>query len=160
MLCRVWGAKGGLSSLGLCANTKRLVSGKMIAVIEVTAAVIKRGQEILITQRGEDQHLAGYWEFPGGKVEQGESVFAALQRELLEEVNLTVNASEELMVIEHDYGDKCVRLDVHIVDDFTGTAHGAEGQQGKWVALSELDVYSFPAANVEIIEKIKKKYQG
>ena len=63
------------------------------------------------------------------------------------------------MVIEHDYGDKCVRLDVHIVDDFTGTAHGAEGQQGKWVALSELDSYSFPAANVEIIEKIKQRFE-
>jgi 8-oxo-dGTP diphosphatase len=63
------------------------------------------------------------------------------------------------MVIEHDYGDKCVRLDVHIVDDFTGTAHGAEGQQGKWVALSELDDYSFPAANVEIIEKIKQRFE-
>ena len=67
MLVIMYRVKGGLSSLGLRANTKRLASGKMIAVIEVTAAVIKRGQEILITQRGEGQHLAGYWEFLGGK---------------------------------------------------------------------------------------------
>ncbi len=108
-------------------------------VVHVAVGVIYKDQQLFICKRPDDKHQGGLWEFPGGKVEQGESVFAALQRELLEEVNLTVNASEELMVIEHDYGDKCVRLDVHIVDDFTGTAHGAEGQQGKWVALSELD---------------------
>ena len=129
-------------------------------VVHVAVGVIYKDQQLFICKRPDDKHQGGLWEFPGGKVEQGESVFAALQRELLEEVNLTVNGSEELMVIEHDYGDKFVRLDVHIVDDFTGTAYGAEGQQGKWVALSELDDYSFPAANVEIIEKIKKKYQG
>jgi len=127
--------------------------------IDVAAGLVFHQQKLLITQRLEGSHLAGLWEFPGGKVEQGESVFTALQRELLEEVNLTVNGSEALMVIEHDYGDKCVRLDVHIVDNFTGTAHGAEGQQGKWVAINELDSYAFPAANVEIVEKIKQKYE-
>lgn len=128
-------------------------------VVHVAVGVIYKDQQLFICKRPDDKHQGGLWEFPGGKVEQAESVFAALQRELLEEVNLTVNGSKELMVIEHDYGDKCVRLDVHIVDDFTGVAHGAEGQQGKWVALSELDDYSFPAANVEIIEKIKQKYK-
>ena len=128
-------------------------------VVHVAVGVIYKDQQLFICKRPDDKHQGGLWEFPGGKVEQGESVFVALQRELLEEVNLTVNGSEELMVIKHDYGDKCVRLDVHIVDDFTGTAHGAEGQQGKWVALNELDDYSFPAANVEIIEKIKQRFE-
>ena len=98
-------------------------------------------------KRPDDKHQGGLWEFPGGKVEQGESVFTALQRELLEEVNLTVNGSEELIVIEHDYIEKCELLDVQIVDAFNRTAHGAESQQGKWGALSELDDYNYPAAN-------------
>ncbi len=127
-------------------------------IVHVAVGVIYKDQQLFICKRPDDKHQGGLWEFPGGKVEQGESVFAALQRELFEEVNLTVNDSDELMVIEHDYGDKYVRLDVHIVDDFNGIAHGAEGQQGKWVALSVLDEYTFPAANEAIIAKIKQRY--
>ena len=92
------------------------------------------------------------------KVEAGESVFQALKRELLEEVGLTIHSSSELIIIEHDYGDKCVRLNVHVVSNFNGQAHGAEGQPSEWVSIDELDNYDFPAANVEIISAIKTKY--
>lgn len=59
------------------------------------------------------------------------------------------------MVIEHDYGDKCVKLDIHVVSNFSGEARGAEGQPSEWVAISELGNYDFPAANADIIEKYK-----
>ena len=59
------------------------------------------------------------------------------------------------MVIEHDYGDKCVKLDIHVVSNFSGEARGAEGQLSEWVAISELSHNDFPAANADIIEKIQ-----
>lgn len=131
--------------------------GNMMAkkIVHVVVGVIKADNTLFICKRPDDKHQGGLWEFPGGKVEAGETVFTALKRELQEEVGLTINSSSELMVIEHDYGDKCVKLDVHLVTDFIGQAHGAEGQQSAWVAIAHLDEYNFPAANVEIIEKIK-----
>ena len=124
-------------------------------IVHVAVGVIKAGNTLFICKRPDDKHQGGLWEFPGGKVESGESVFEALKRELHEEVALTINSSSELMVIEHDYGDKCVKLAVHLVTDFSGDAHGAEGQKSAWVEIAKLDEYNFPAANVDIINKVK-----
>ena len=122
-----------------------------IEIVHVAVGVIKKNNAIFICKRADEQHQGGLWEFPGGKVEAGESVFVALKRELIEEVGLTIHSSSQLMVIEHDYGDKCVKLDVHVVSNFSGEAHGAEGQPSEWVAISELENYDFPEANAEII---------
>ncbi|MFQ3203515.1 MAG: 8-oxo-dGTP diphosphatase [Pseudoalteromonas tetraodonis] len=127
-------------------------------IINVAVGVIKKNNNVFICKRADEQHQGGLWEFPGGKVEAGESVFQALKRELFEEVELTIHSSSELVTIEHDYGDKCVRLNVHVVSNFNGQAHGAEGQPSEWVSIDELDNYDFPAANVEIISAIKTKY--
>ncbi|MBH0058371.1 8-oxo-dGTP diphosphatase MutT [Pseudoalteromonas sp. SWXJZ94C] len=129
-----------------------------IEIVHVAVGVIKKNNAIFICKRADEQHQGGLWEFPGGKVEAGESVFVALKRELIEEVGLTIHSSSQLMVIEHDYGDKCVKLDVHIVSNFSGEAHGAEGQPSEWVAISELENYNFPEANAGIIEKIVARY--
>ena len=129
-----------------------------IKIVNVAVGVIKKNNAIFICKRADDQHQGGLWEFPGGKVEANESVFAALQRELIEEVGITIHSSSQLMVIEHDYGDKCVRLDIHVVSNFSGQAHGAEGQPSEWVNISELTNYDFPAANAEIIEKLQSRY--
>jgi len=127
-------------------------------IVNVAVGVIKKNNAIFICKRADEQHQGGLWEFPGGKVETGESVFAALKRELSEEVGITIHSSSQLMVIEHDYGDKCVKLDIHVVSNFSGEAHGAEGQPSEWVAINELSNYEFPAANAEIIEKIQTRY--
>jgi 8-oxo-dGTP diphosphatase len=127
-------------------------------IVHVAVGVIKANNALFICKRPDDKHQGGLWEFPGGKVESGESVFEALKRELHEEVALTIHSSNELMLIEHDYGDKCVKLDVHLVTEFEGNAHGAEGQKSAWVDLDKLDEYNFPAANVEIINKLKSLY--
>ncbi len=127
-------------------------------IVNVAVGVIKKNNAIFICKRADEQHQGGLWEFPGGKVEADESVFAALKRELSEEVGITIHSSSQLMVIEHDYGDKCVKLDIHVVSNFSGEAHGAEGQPSEWVAINELSNYEFPAANAEIIEKIQARY--
>ncbi|ATG59362.1 MULTISPECIES: 8-oxo-dGTP diphosphatase MutT [Pseudoalteromonas] len=129
-----------------------------IKIVNVAVGVIKKNNAIFICKRADDQHQGGLWEFPGGKVEANESVFAALKRELAEEVGITIHSSSQLMVIEHDYGDKCVKLDIHVVSNFSGEAHGAEGQPSEWVNISELTHYDFPAANAEIIEKLQSRY--
>ena len=129
-----------------------------IKIVNVAVGVIKKNNAIFICKRADEQHQGGLWEFPGGKVEANESVFAALKRELTEEVGITIHSSSQLMVIEHDYGDKCVKLDIHVVSNFSGEAHGAEGQPSEWVNISELAHYDFPAANAEIIEKLQSRY--
>ncbi|WP_313554632.1 Nudix family hydrolase [Stutzerimonas nitrititolerans] len=120
--------------------------------IHVAAAVIRSADgHILIARRPLDKHQGGLWEFPGGKVEAGESVQAALARELLEELGIEVTRAQPLIQVRHDYPDKQVLLDVWQVLAFRGEAHGAEGQPLAWVTASELDGFEFPAANRPII---------
>ncbi|MEO2268692.1 8-oxo-dGTP diphosphatase MutT [Pseudoalteromonas pernae] len=123
-------------------------------VVNVAVGIILRGQQSFICKRPDDKHQGGLWEFPGGKIESGETTTQALARELSEEIAIDVHSSEPFMLIEHDYGDKKVCLDIHKVSDFTGEPKGAEGQQGQWVALTELTQYAFPEANKAILEKL------
>ena len=124
-------------------------------VVHVAVGVIARGDDIFITLRPDDVHQGGKWEFPGGKVEEGETVLQALTRELAEEVGILVNHSEPVIVITHDYGDKQVKLDVHRVYDFAGQPHGKEGQQSRWVSVQALNPEDFPEANVPIITALQ-----
>ncbi len=126
--------------------------------IHVAAGVILNGEgQVLLALRPKDKHKGGLWEFPGGKVEEGESVQAALARELLEEINLVVDAAAPFLVIEHDYGDKQVTLDVWTVSRFSGTPHGSEGQEIAWVKITDLDRYQFPEANAGIVAALRKQ---
>lgn len=120
--------------------------------IHVMAAVIRRADGcILIAKRPDTAHQGGLWEFPGGKLEDGESRLDGLARELLEELGIHVTNAEPLIDIRHDYPDKSIRLDVWSVSAFSGEAHGAEGQQVRWVAPGDLGEYDFPAANKPIV---------
>lgn len=121
--------------------------------IHVMAAVIRDAQgRILIAKRPDDAHQGGLWEFPGGKLENGEDRFDGLRRELHEELGIRVTQARPLLDIHHDYPDKSVRLDVWLVTGFDGQAHGAEGQPVRWVSAAELDDYDFPAANAPIVQ--------
>jgi len=121
--------------------------------IHVIAAVIRDAQgRILIAKRPDHAHQGGLWEFPGGKLEDNESRFAGLVRELREELGITATEARPLLDIRHDYPDKSVRLDVWLVTGFEGQAHGAEGQPVRWVSAAELDEYDFPAANGPIVQ--------
>ncbi len=128
--------------------------------VHVAVAVIKQGDEFFLTKRLADAHQGGKWEFPGGKVEDGETVHQALFRELKEEVAIEVLTCTPLIKISHDYGDKKVLLDVFIVDNFTGQAKALEGQQEGWFTLAAFEQLTFPAANQAIIEKLQQYYSG
>ncbi|ASJ98135.1 8-oxo-dGTP diphosphatase MutT [Shewanella marisflavi] len=110
--------------------------------------------KILLAKRPQHLHQGGKWEFPGGKVEQGETTSEALIRELREEVALEVASTSPLMTISYDYPDKQVYLDIHTVKSFTGQAKGLEGQLIQWAELADLKDYDFPAANQPIVEKL------
>ncbi|MGV3591918.1 MAG: 8-oxo-dGTP diphosphatase MutT [Gammaproteobacteria bacterium] len=125
--------------------------------IHVVAGVIVNGAgEVLLALRPKHKHKGGLWEFPGGKVEAGESARDALARELLEEIALVVEQAEPFLVVDHDYGDKQVTLDVWRVTHFNGTLHGREGQEIAWVAIDELANYRFPEANAAIVTALRK----
>lgn len=125
------------------------------SVLVAVGVIENAAGEIFVCRRGESQHQAFKWEFPGGKVEAGETVPQALARELEEEIGIRVTVCEPLMRIEHDYGDKQVTLDIRRVTAFTGEPHGREGQPSRWVPVGELHSYDFPAANSPIVEKLQ-----
>ncbi|MFP2768726.1 8-oxo-dGTP diphosphatase MutT [Oceanisphaera sp. KMM 10153] len=132
-------------------NTETAKKSVLVAV----GVIENTDGEIFICRRGASQHQAHKWEFPGGKVEAGETVAQALARELEEEVGIRVTDCRPFMRIEHDYGDKQVTLDIHKVTAFSGEPHGLEGQPSRWVPVSELHSYDFPAANSPIVDKLQ-----
>jgi 8-oxo-dGTP diphosphatase len=119
------------------------------------AAITNDRNEVFIARRPEHVHQGGLWEFPGGKVEPGETVREALQRELHEEIGIDVLSARPLIRLHYDYPDKSVLLDVWLVRQFGGTPHGREGQPVQWVPRMELQDYDFPAANQPIITALQ-----
>ena len=133
--------------------------------VHVAVAVIVSPQrQILIARRSDDQHQGGLWEFPGGKIEAGETTSQALIRELNEEVGLVTQVEQMSPLVEilFDYPDKQVCLDVLWVDvdvQALDQAHGAEGQPIAWVGWDKLSDYDFPAANQPILDAIIQRFQ-
>jgi len=125
-------------------------------VVHVAVAAISNDRgEILIARRPEHVHQGGLWEFPGGKVEPGESVGEALQRELHEEIGINVLSARPLIRLHYDYPDKSVLLDVWLVCQFSGLPHGREGQPVQWLHRHSLADYDFPAANRPIVTALQ-----
>ncbi len=116
--------------------------------------VLDEARRVLITRRATHSHQGGLWEFPGGKVEPGEAVTDALARELQEELGIEVGRTSPLLEVQHDYGDRQVLLDVHVVWVHRGRPQGLEGQPLAWVRAGELDSYPFPAANQPIVTAV------
>jgi 8-oxo-dGTP diphosphatase len=121
----------------------------------VVAGVLRnpRGQ-VLIAQRPPGKHLAGYWEFPGGKVAPGETGPGALARELHEELGIVLQRCHPLMQLRHDYGDRVIELEVFVVDDYAGEPLGRELQALKWVAAAELGCVSLLPADQPIVDTL------
>ena len=117
----------------------------------VVGVLLNDNQQVLIALRPVQSHQGGLWEFPGGKVEEGESVEYALNREFEEELGISVLACTELTQIRHEYSDKSVLLDVWRIEKYSGTPKGREGQVIEWRALSKLRAEDFPKANERII---------
>lgn len=124
-------------------------------LVHVAVAVIVDDENrVLVSRRHEHAHQGGLWEFPGGKLEAGETVLQALGRELEEELGLQVHQARPFTCIRHDYADKAVLLDVWKVHHFSGQARGLEGQPIAWRKLTELRAEEFPAANLPIIRRL------
>ncbi|WP_448548919.1 8-oxo-dGTP diphosphatase MutT [Thalassotalea fusca] len=130
----------------------------MNKVVHVAVGVIVSGEQVFLTKRADDAHQGGKWEFPGGKVEQGEGVAAALHRELQEEVGIDVLSCIPLIDITHDYSDKVVRLETFIVDNYQGEPSAQEGQEEAWFEINAIDSLDFPKANVAIVEALQAYY--
>jgi 8-oxo-dGTP diphosphatase len=119
-------------------------------VIVVVAAVIERDGSFLVTRRLEGTHLGGMWEFPGGKVADGETHTEALVREIREELDAEVEVAALLFESEFDYADRRVSLHFYRCT-LVGTPRPLLGQQMKWVPRDELRTLDFPPADVDLI---------
>lgn len=117
--------------------------------------VIDQNKKLLIAERPLNKSKAGFWEFPGGKVEQGETVLDALKRELQEEIGICIASAIPLIKVHYHNSDVEVLLDTWIVTSYSGQPSGVEGQVIKWVDIAELDHFTFPEGNKKIIEMLK-----
>lgn len=123
--------------------------------IEVVAAIIKDGEKIFATQRGYGEFKDG-WEFPGGKIEAGESPKEALIREIKEELNVEIDVHELFDTVEYDYPDFHLTMHCYISSLKTGEIVLNEHEDAKWLAKSELDSVEWLPADEGLIEKLKK----
>src|ERR1700679_342418 len=112
--------------------------------IDVAIAVVKKGGKILICQRKEGDTLGGFWEFPGGKCETGESLEMCLERELMEEVAITVKIVQELTPIRHHYAHAQVTLHPFVCEHVEGEPMPIESQRVEWVKVEEFGKFKFP----------------
>ena len=125
-------------------------------MIPVVAAVIVREDEVLVTRRPRGGHMAGKWEFPGGKIEKGETPQAALRREILEELGCRVSVGRRLCRVNYRYPSKSVRLDFFRCRILAGEPRGVEGQRVRWVKRADLRKLDFPPADRGILSLLSK----
>lgn len=121
------------------------------STIQVAAAVIEKEGRFLIARRNPQTHLGGYWEFPGGKREEGESVEACLIREVQEELGVTVINPTLFRVVHHEYSEKSVELHFFFCSIIEDEAKPLECAEVQWVKPKDLAHYSFPPADVEVV---------
>ena len=105
----------------------------------MAGALFDGSGRVLVAQRPPGKHLAGGWEFPGGKLELGEERFDGLKRELHEELGIDVHAGEPLVCYDHQYVDRLITLDLWLVTKYTGEPYSREGQTLQWVAVADLE---------------------
>jgi 8-oxo-dGTP diphosphatase len=157
---------GNSPAIGLDSRIKALAAEQEPLsprpVVEVAVGVlIDAAGAILLGQRPVGKPYAGYWEFPGGKIESGETLFTALSRELQEEIDVRIDDAKEFMVLEHDYPHAYVRLHICFVKSWQGQARGLENQALGWLNIKDidrLDIAGFDPvlpATLPILEKLK-----
>lgn len=148
--CRAYNL--GIQSELPMSETRAPLPHKIIGV-----AVIWNDQsQILIDRRKPEGLLGGLWEFPGGKVEPGETIEACIEREIGEELGIKVEVGDRLTVVDHTYSHFRVTLNVHHCRHLSGDPQPIECDEIRWVKVNELDHYPFPKANIHIIDALKK----
>ena len=121
----------------------------------VAAAIFDADDRVLIAQRPEGKHMAGWWEFPGGKVAQGETDAQALERELREELGIEARAQRQLSIMTHEYPDRVVELVLWHASIASGQPRGLDGQQIKWVACRSLGEERLLPADLPLIPALQ-----
>ena len=124
--------------------------------IHVVAGVLRDAQgRVLLAQRPPGKHLAGLWEFPGGKCEPGETPEHALRRELVEEIGIDASVIEPLIAVPWHYPEKSVLLDVCAVRDWRGEPHGREGQALRWCGVEDMRALPMPPADKPVVAALR-----
>jgi len=123
--------------------------------VDVALAVPFRDRTFLVTRRQAGVHLAGCWEFPGGKIEAGEDPAAAARRELEEETGLCASVLEPLVVLVHDYADRPLRLHVFLARDPSGDVRMDRDRAWAWKTLDELGELDMPEANRQMLRALR-----
>jgi 8-oxo-dGTP diphosphatase len=137
------------------------VAENLVRTVDVAIGIVLKEGRVLICRRRKDGgHLAGYWEFPGGKCEPSESPVDTLHRELLEEVGIAVELTHRFPAMEHQYPEVCVRLHAFVCRHTTGDAQPLAADELLWVAPAELPAYRFPEANGPLLEQLAAQLQG
>lgn len=122
--------------------------------VVVTAAVIERDGAFLVTRRLEGTHLEGYWEFPGGKCDPGESHQDCLSRELVEELGARSRVGREILATSHAYTERVVELHFFACD-LLDDPRPLIGQEMRWVPRGELRALAFPPADAELLDRLE-----
>ena len=123
--------------------------------IVVAAAVIRRGDDYFVTRRHAGVHLEGYWEFPGGKCDEGETLEACLVREIHEELDVAVRVGAELLAVTHEYPERVVELRFFECE-LEGTPRPMLGQEMRWVNREDLASLPFPPADAELLALLRR----
>jgi 8-oxo-dGTP diphosphatase len=131
---------------------KSTIPHKIIGV----AVIWNDEKQILIDRRLPQGTMANLWEFPGGKIEPGETIEECIEREILEELGIKIEVGKHLITIDHTYPHLRVTLTVHYCLHLAGIPQAIECAEVRWVGLDELDNFDFPEANVEIIDALRK----
>ena len=126
-------------------------------ITTIAVAVVEHEGRVLIGQRPSGVPLAGFWEFPGGKREAGETLEACLKREISEELDLSIEVGARLISVHHAYTHFRIILHVYICRYLSGEIKPIGCDDFRWVTEAELDNYAFPAADRKVIEKLKNR---
>lgn len=127
-----------------------------MSTLHVVGAAIVQDGKCLVAQRGAAMSLAGKWEFPGGKVESGESPTAALAREIAEELALQVKVAELLGTGTAKVGERTIRLDVYAATIASGTVALREHAQVAWASVDELQQFDWAEADIPCVAAVKE----
>ena len=129
-----------------------------MSIKQVAAGIIVHNGKILIAQRKHGKSLEYFWEFPGGKLEEGETLPQCLQRELMEELNLSIKVGEFFMTSSYDYDFGTIVLNAYFATcEQEDLSFHPDHEQARWVALEDMDNYNFPPADRPILEALKQK---
>lgn len=123
--------------------------------IRVVAAIIKRDDKHLITRRGPSSHLAGFWEFPGGKIEPGETPEESLMREIKEELDITISVGAFFMENNHIYPSKKIKLIAFFCEIAEGQITLKDHDSFEWVSREQFGNYQFAPADIPFVKALQ-----